>query len=120
MTNRRHRRSSSTAGGYFYAVIDTSGKVTDSSYGFDTQHARSATTIDEALTDGNAIADGPGTDGQTQRVYVLGLATTATSDRLLQIGRSIKPEQDDLDPAARHPDHRRRRQHDSDGRRRDT
>jgi signal transduction histidine kinase len=83
-------------GGYFYAVLDTSGNITDSSSSFETGFLVPQATIDKAVSEGGAYADVTGASGQSQRVYL----TASQSDRgeqlVLEIGRSIKPEQDDL------------------------
>ena len=83
-------------GGYFYAVVDSTGNVTESSSGFEDQSLVSQATIDEALREGHAITDVT-SNGESQRVYVASSRSDGDAEQqLLQIGRSIEPEQEDL------------------------
>jgi signal transduction histidine kinase len=83
-------------GGYFYAIVDPTGNVSESSYGFDTGWVVSQGTIDEALKNGTAIADVSTEGGESQRAYVVASRSDSGDQLLLEIGRSVKPEQDDL------------------------
>jgi two-component system sensor histidine kinase CiaH len=80
-------------GGYFYAVIEPNGEVSESSYGFDAATLVSQDAIAEARETGHAIQDVT-SDGDPQRVYVI--ASRDDDGKLLEIGRSIEPEQSDL------------------------
>lgn len=82
-------------GGYFYAVVDSAGNVTESSSGFDNQSLASQATINEALQRGQAIT-GVTSNGESQRVYVVASRSGGDNAQLLEIGRSIEPEQDNL------------------------
>lgn len=80
-------------GGYFYAIVDSDGNLTGSSNGFDSASLVSQETLDEAMSSGHAIEDVTSA-GETQRVYVV--ASRDDAGLLLEIGRSIEPEQNDL------------------------
>lgn len=80
-------------GGYFYAVLESDGDVTESSYGFGADSLASPDTVAEAKETGHAIEDVT-SDGESQRVYVV--ASHESDGQLLLIGRSIEPEQNDL------------------------
>lgn len=72
-------------GGYFYAVVDSAGNVTESSSGFDNESLVSQATIDEALQKGHAITDVTSA-GESQRVYVVAAHSDGDDQQLLQIG----------------------------------
>ena len=83
-------------GGYFYAVADTSGKVTSTSTNIDTQALVSQATLDDALKNGAAVSQTETSTGQPQRVYVLYHRDPDGTEALLEIGRSVEPEQSAL------------------------
>lgn len=80
-------------GGYFYAIVDPAGNVTESSSGFDSDSMASQATLAKARDEGGAIQD-VYSSGESRRIYVI--APGDDNGRLLLIGRSIEPEQSDL------------------------
>jgi len=83
-------------GGYFYAFVDTEGELIDGSPYVDTQSLASQTTLQTALTEGEAHTDTESSKGDPQRIYGLALTTTDGSDVLLQVGRGTGPEESAL------------------------
>ena len=80
-------------GGYFYALLDSSGQVIGGSPYLDTGGLASAETLENALNDGQAFADTRSSKGDSQRVYVLTVRIVGGGEALLQIGRSTEPEE---------------------------
>ena len=58
-------------GGYFYALLDSSGQLIGGSQYLDVEGLASADTIENAIDDGEAFADTRSSKGDSQRVYVL-------------------------------------------------
>lgn len=80
-------------GGYFYALLDSSGQVIGGSPYLDTGGLAPAETLENALNDGQAFADTRSSKGDSQRVYVLTVSIVGGGEALLQIGRSTEPEE---------------------------
>jgi two-component system sensor histidine kinase CiaH len=83
-------------GGYFYAVANTSGTITSTSTNVDMQGLAPQATLAEALKNGSAVAQTSTSTGQPQRVYVLYHRDPDGTEALLEIGRSVAPEQSAL------------------------
>ncbi len=83
-------------GGYFFALVDQTGQVVDSSAHLDPEALAPQATLDEALEGGEAFTDAESSDGEPQRIYVQSVRTLDGSDWLLQLGRSTAPEHDAL------------------------
>jgi hypothetical protein len=84
------------AGGYFYAVADTAGNITSTSYKVDTAALASPNTLADAASNGSAVEQTTSTSGQAQRVYVQLVHGHDGDESLLEIGRSIESEQSAL------------------------
>jgi len=80
-------------GGYFYALLDSSGQVIGGSQYLDVEGLASVETLEKALDDGEAFADTRSSKGDSQRVYVLTVSIVGGGEALLQIGRSTEPEE---------------------------
>ena len=83
-------------GGYFYAVANTSGTVTTTSTNVDMQGLAPQDTLAEALKNGSAVSQTSTSTGQPQRIYVLYHRDPDGTEALLEIGRSVAPEQSAL------------------------
>jgi signal transduction histidine kinase len=79
-------------GGYYFAFVDEDGEILEGSPYLDTQALASQSTLARALKDGEAFTDTESSNGDSQRMYVLAVDTTDGGQALLQIGRSIEPE----------------------------
>ncbi len=85
-----------TTGGYFYALVDSTGELLAGTPNVDPAGLASADALQKALDDGVAFVDTESSEGDSLRVYVLSLETTGGEELLMQVGRSTEPERQAL------------------------
>lgn len=87
-----------TTGGYFYALVDSTGDILNGTPNVDPAGLADAAAVQDALDDGRVFADTESSEGDSLRVYVvsLGLETTEGGELLMQVGRSTEPEEQAL------------------------
>jgi signal transduction histidine kinase len=83
-------------GGYFYAVVDENGDVVDKSGNCHVEALASSDALQQAVANGEATTRTQSPDGDSQRVYVLAATTREGQNVVLQMGRSIEPEEETL------------------------
>ncbi|MEE8369513.1 MAG: HAMP domain-containing sensor histidine kinase [Dehalococcoidia bacterium] len=86
-----------TAGGYFYAVVDSDGAILADTPNVDPGGLPEPSALTQALADGSAFVDTRSSDGDDLRVLVLPLAVLRGQDLFLEVGRSTEPERQALE-----------------------
>jgi two-component system sensor histidine kinase CiaH len=86
-----------TAGGYFYALVQSTGEVVTSSPSVDPAGLAGADTIAKAINEGDAYADTKSSTGDPLRVYIVRLDEPGGQGFLMEVGRSTEPEQQALE-----------------------
>jgi len=81
-----------TTGGYFYALVDSTGELLAGTANVDPAGLADEGTLREALDDGRAFADTRSSEGDSLRLYVVSLGTLGGGELLMQVGRSTEPE----------------------------
>jgi two-component system sensor histidine kinase CiaH len=85
-----------TAGGYFYALVDNEGEVLASTSNVDPNGLASQKAIEKALDGDPTFDNTDSSTGESLRVYVVPIEAPQTSGLVLEVGRSIEPEEETL------------------------
>ena len=85
-----------TAGGYFYAIVRPTGEFLAGTPNADPAGLADASTLEEALREGDAFVDTESSEGDSLRVYVVRLDTPRGGQFLMEVGRSTEPERQAL------------------------
>ena len=80
-------------GGYFYAISNADGQILSSSPYLDSEALPSTATLVKAVDNGDTFTDTKSSKGEPQRVYVFPVTVSGGGGALVQIGRSIEPEE---------------------------
>jgi two-component system, OmpR family, sensor histidine kinase CiaH len=83
-------------GGYFYALVDSSGAVLTTNPSVDPAGLADAGTVEQALSSGEAFADTKSSEGDPLRVYVVRVQGPSDEQLLMEVGRSTHPERQAL------------------------
>jgi two-component system sensor histidine kinase CiaH len=83
-------------GGYFYALVDSSGEVLTSNPNVDPAGLADVGTLQLALSSGEAFADTKSSEGDPLRVYVVRVQQPSGEQLLMEVGRSTQPERQAL------------------------
>ncbi|MGD0764958.1 MAG: HAMP domain-containing sensor histidine kinase [Dehalococcoidia bacterium] len=84
---------SSAAGGYFYALVSGDGAIVDSSGPVESAELASAETEQKALAGESTFVDTQSLEGDPLRVYVTAVQDPNGQVFVLEVGRSVQPEQ---------------------------
>ena len=85
-----------TAGGYFYALVDSTGELLAGTPNVDPAGLADEGALQKALDDGRAFADTESSEGDSLRVYVVRLEQPRSGQLLMEVGRSTEPERQAL------------------------
>jgi len=80
-------------GGYFYAISNADGQILSSSPYLDSEALPSTATLVKTVDNGDTFTDTKSSKGEPQRVYVFPVTVSGGGGALVQIGRSIEPEE---------------------------
>jgi two-component system, OmpR family, sensor histidine kinase CiaH len=84
---------SSAAGGYFYALVAGDGVIVASTGSVGSAELAGAETAQKALAGESTFVDTESSEGDPLRVYVTAVGDPDDQDYVLEVGRSIQPEQ---------------------------
>jgi signal transduction histidine kinase len=85
-----------TTGGYFYALVDSTGEVLASTANADPAGLVGTNVVQEALEEGRAFANTKSSEGDSLRVYAVSLQQPGGGQLVMQVGRSTEPERQAL------------------------
>ncbi|MGQ9571772.1 MAG: sensor histidine kinase [Dehalococcoidia bacterium] len=85
-----------TAGGYFYALMDSDGELVAGTPNVDPEGLASQETIEKALRGDPAFENTDSSTGESLRVYVVPVEGPLGAKLVLEVGRSIEPEKEAL------------------------
>ena len=84
------------AGGYFYSVLDGDGNVVSGSKDLDSPGLAPASSVQDALANGEAYASTQSSAGDALRVYLVRTNSQNNTQQLVEVGRSTEPEESAL------------------------
>jgi two-component system sensor histidine kinase CiaH len=85
-----------TAGGYFYALVDRDGELLAGTSNVDPNGLANQEAIEKALDGDPTFDNTDSSTGDSLRVYVVPIEAPQTPGLVLQVGRSIEPEEETL------------------------
>jgi two-component system sensor histidine kinase CiaH len=85
-----------TAGGYFYALVDSDGQLVAATPNVDPDGLAGQETIEEALDGGPTFDNTKSSTGESLRVYTVPIESPLATGVVLEVGRSIEPEREAL------------------------
>jgi two-component system sensor histidine kinase CiaH len=85
-----------TAGGYFYALVDNEGELLAGTSNVDPNGLASQKAIEKALDGDPTFDNTDSSTGESLRVYVVPVEAPQTPGLVLEVGRSIEPEEETL------------------------
>jgi signal transduction histidine kinase len=85
-----------TAGGYFYALVDSEGELLAGTSNVDPDGLASQEAIEKALAGDPTFDNTDSSTGESLRVYVVPVEAPQASGLVLEVGRSIEPEGETL------------------------
>jgi two-component system sensor histidine kinase CiaH len=86
----------STAGGYFYALVDSDGELLAGTSNVDLEGLAGQETIEKALAGDPSFENTSSSTGEDLRVYVMPMEGYQATGLVLEVGRSIEPEREAL------------------------